>query len=146
LKLFISPHPNSYREDGSGSGGIWRVINAQARWLPELGVEIIDHQERADIVALHAGSLVETFNPVVVHNHGLYWTGDFPWRTEYWQYNASVIEALRRANEITTPSEWTALPIRRDMRKSPLVIPHGVNPDEFEPQSTNAGYSYRCCL
>lgn len=103
-------------------------------------MEITDHQERADVVAIHAGELTETFNPIVVHNHGLYWTGDFAWRTEYWQYNAAVIEALRRADAITTPSEWTALPIRRDMRKSPVVIPHGVNADEFEPQSTHAGY------
>jgi glycosyltransferase involved in cell wall biosynthesis len=140
VKVFINPHPREYQEDGKGSGGIWRVINAQARWLPEYGVEIADDEESADVVLIHAGSLVRTSKPIVAQSHGAYWTGDFEWPDHFWQYNGSVIEALRRGHKIITPSEWVAQPIRRDMRKNPIVIPHGVEFDEFGPQKDNAGY------
>jgi glycosyltransferase involved in cell wall biosynthesis len=134
LNLFISPHPSGYIEDGQGSGGIWRVINAQARWLPEHGIELADSEEAADVVCVHAGALVQTSKPLITVNHGLYWTHDLQWGREYWQYNVDVIEALREAHKIIVPSEWVAQPIRRDMRKSPAVIPHGIDVEQFEPQ------------
>jgi len=140
VKVFISPHPREYAEDGKGSGGIWRVINAQGRWLPEYGIEIADHEEDADVVMVHGGTLVRTDKPIITTNHGLYWTGDFEWTDEYWQFNGAVIEALRRAHTIIVPSEWIARPIRRDMRKNPVVIPHGVELDEFELQREHQGY------
>lgn len=139
MNLFISPSPSEYFEDGRGSGGIWRVINAQARWLPEYGIEIVDDESKADMVCVHAGALVQTGKPIVVVNHGLYWTGDFDWPREQWQWNIPVIEALREAHRIIVPSEWVAQPIKRDMRKVPVVIPHGIDFDEFDPQPNN-GY------
>lgn len=140
MKVFISPHPSTYNEDGRGSGGIWRVINAQARWLPESGVELVDDEADADVVNIHAGSLIDTAKPICTTNHGMYWTGDFEWDRHFWQYNGAVIEALRRATVITVPSEWVAYPIKRDMRKVPRVIQHGVNADEFEPQQGHNNY------
>jgi len=140
MKLFMSPHPREYREDGHGSGGIWRVINAQARWLPQYGIEIADSEEEADVVMVHAGMLVRTSKPYVVTHHGAYWSGDFEWTDSYWQFNGAVIEALRRAHTIIVPSEWIAQPIRRDMRKNPVVIPHGIEFDEFSPQQEHGGY------
>ena len=77
VKLFIKPHPSNFAEDGRGSGGIWRVINAQARHLPSYGWEIVDTIEDADVINIHAGMVVDTNKPIVVSNHGLYWTGDF---------------------------------------------------------------------
>jgi glycosyltransferase involved in cell wall biosynthesis len=134
LKLFISPHPTEYSEDGRGSGGIWRVINAQAKWLPEYGIEIVDSESDADVVCVHAGALVQTNKPLVTVNHGLYWTGDMDWAREQWQWNVPVIEALREAHKIITPSDWVAQSIRRDMKRSPVVIQHGVDLEDFEPQ------------
>jgi glycosyltransferase involved in cell wall biosynthesis len=135
MNLFINPHPDTYSEDGAGSGGIWRVINAQAHWLPEYGIDIVDSEEDADVVCVHAGALVQTNKPIVVTQHGLYWTGDdINWPRQQWQWNIPVIEALREAHKIITPSEWVAQSIRRDMKKSPVVIPHGIEFDEFEPQ------------
>jgi len=134
LKLYINPSPDNYSEDGAGSGGIWRVINAMARWLPEYGVEIVDDEQDADVVAIHAGALVQTDKPVVTINHGLYWTGDMDWPREQWQWNIPVIEALREAHKIIVPSEWVAQPIRRDMKRSPSVIPHGIDIEEFTPR------------
>jgi hypothetical protein len=57
MKLYISPHPNTYIEDGRGSGGIWRVIKAQEKHLLEYGVEIVDSPEEADVVNIHAQAI-----------------------------------------------------------------------------------------
>ena len=138
IKVHISPSPSDYHEDGTGSGGIWRIINAMAKWLPTYGVELVDTEAEADIVHIHAGALVATDKPIVQSLHGYYWTGDFAWDAEYWQYNAMVIEVSRRAAAILSPSEWVAYPVRRDLRKSPYVIPHGVEPD-FVP-TPHEGY------
>jgi len=140
MKVYINPHPNLYSEDGKGSGGIWRVILAQAKYLPSLGWDIADDPDDADLFIVHAGAVVDTNKPIVTCNHGLYWTGDFDWHEEYWQYNSAVIEALRRATKIITPSEWVAVPIRRDMRKNPVVIPHGIEFESIAPQIENGGY------
>lgn len=133
MKLYISPHPNTYVEDGTGSGGIWRVIKAQEKHLPQYGVEIVDSPEEADVVNIHAGALIDTRKPIVQSGHGYYWTGDFVWRDQYWHYNNLVIETSRRASRIIVPSQWVAYPIRRDMRMIPYVIPHGVDIELFEP-------------
>lgn len=138
MKVYVSPHPNEYAEDGSGSGGIWRIINAQAKWLPKYGVEIVDNQKDADLVHIHAGALIDTDKPIVQGLHGYYWTGDFLWGPEYWQYNANVIEVSRRASAILSPSEWISDSVRRDLRKSPVIIPHGVDPDLIPLE--NEGY------
>ena len=130
MKLCISPSPKSYREDG---GGIWQVIRAQARYLPTYNVDIVDTPEEADVVCIHAGALVETDKPIVTVNHGLYWTGDFEWEKEYWNYNAAVIEALRRAHDVIVPSEWIAQPIARDMRIDAHIIPHGIDLESLPP-------------
>ena len=140
MKAYISPHPGEYQEDGRGSGGIWRVINAQGRWLPEYGIEIINNPDEADVVVIHASALLETDKPIVTCCHGLYWTGDFEWPDRYWQFNASVIEALRRAHKVIVPSQWVAQPIQRDMRIDPIVIPHGIDIEAFPPATEYGGY------
>lgn len=140
MKLFIEPNPSTISEDGKGSGGIARVVTAQGRWLPEYGIDIVDKEPEADLVMIHAGSLIDTKKPLVAASHGIYWSGDFAWHHFFWEYNASVIETLRRACKIIVPSEWVAYPIKRDMRKVPAVIPHGIDFDEFKPQTSHEGY------
>jgi glycosyltransferase involved in cell wall biosynthesis len=140
VKVYISPHPSGYHEDGRGSGGIWRIINAQAAYLPECGVEIVDNPMEADVTNIHAGSLIDTYAPIVQSCHGYYWTGDFEWARKYWDFNTAVVEASRRAAEIIVPAEWVAVPIRRDMRKSPHIIQHGVTIEEFEPAEAHSDY------
>ena len=134
MKLFIIPRPDQYSEDGQGSGGIWRVIQAQGRWLPEFGVEIVDDPTKADVINTHAGMLIDIDTPLVVTNHGAYWTGDIEWPHGFWLENTAVIEALRRAHAVIVPSEWVAYPMRRDMRISPYVIPHGIDIDAVPEQ------------
>jgi glycosyltransferase involved in cell wall biosynthesis len=137
LKVFVNPSPIGAEQN---MGGIWRVIQAEGRWLPEHGIEIVDAEKDADVIHAHAGEVVDSGKPYVTSSHGLYWTGDMEWPAEYWQYNNPCIEALRRAWEIITPSEWVAQPIRRDMRKSPIVIPHGIDGSDYEPIRGHAGY------
>jgi glycosyltransferase involved in cell wall biosynthesis len=140
MNLYISPPPTEYQEDGRGSGGIWRIINAMARWLPTYGVNVVEDPGQADIAHIHAGALIDTGLPIVQSCHGYYWTGDFKWPRNYWEYNAAVIEVSRRASRILVPSEWVAYPIRRDMRKVPDIIPHGIDLEDFEVQKEHAGY------
>lgn len=140
MKLYISPPPSSYREDGRGSGGIWRVINAQGRWLPEYGVEIVDDLAAAEIVLVHGSMMIDSNLPWIAQNHGMYWTGDFEWSREFWQFNAPVIESLRRGHSVIVPSRWVAYPIMRDMLKTPFVIPHGVDFEDFEAQKDHDGF------
>jgi len=140
LRIYINPPPSAYAEDGRGSGGIWRVINAEARHLPDHGIEIVEDPNKADVVNIHAGMMINTLKPVVTNSHGLYWTAEQQWDRLYWGYNVECIEALRRANEIIVPSDWVAQPIRMDMKKSPWVIPHGIDPEEFTPQTECDGY------
>lgn len=141
MKLYINPSPCDYAEDGHGSGGIWRVVCAQGRWLPEYGIEIVDNPDDADVVNVHAGMVVDTGKPLVQSCHGYYWTGDaMAWGPEAWGWNNAVIEASRRAHRIIVPSEWVAVPIRRDMRCQPVVIPHGIDGDEFEPLAEHGDY------
>jgi len=137
MKLYISPSPIGAEQF---VGGIWRIIANQAKWLPEHGIEIVGDKNLAEVVAAHAGEIVDTDLPIVSHNHGLYWTGDMPWTPEYWGYNNNVIEGLRRAHAITVPSEWVANPIRRDMRVNPFVIPHGIDGDNFTPPTVHDEY------
>ena len=134
-KLYLAPP----LPRGRPSGGIERVLEAQARWLPEYDWQIVDSEQEADVVAVHAGVLVNTTRPLAVHNHGLYWTGDYEWSAEYWHYNADVIENLRRADVVTVPSAWVAHPLQRDMRLRPVIIPHGVNLEEWDV-GENGGY------
>ena len=140
IKVYIEPNPRLYVEDGTGGGGISRVNTALGKWLPAYDIEVVDSEQDADIVAIHAGSLINTNKPICSICHGLYWTGDFEWHTAFWQYNVSIIEALRRAVKVFVPSEWVAYPIRRDMRKEVVVIPHGIEFEEFEPQREHQGY------
>jgi glycosyltransferase involved in cell wall biosynthesis len=140
MKIYINPHPNLYEEDGRGSGGIWRVILAQAKYLPSLGWDIAEDPGEADLFIVHAGAIVDTNKPVVTTNHGLYWTGDFEWPAEHWGYNGIVTEALRRATKVVVPSDWIAYPIKKDMRISPVVIPHGIEFESIKPQKRNDGY------
>lgn len=140
MKLYIDPSPSTIGEDGVGSGGIARVVAAQGRWLFDYGIDVVNREQDADMVMLHAGNLIDTKKPIVAGCHGMYWSGDFAWNRDYWQYNISVIEVLRRACKIIVPSEWVAYPIKRDMRKVPAVIQHGVEFDEIMPQKQHQGY------
>lgn len=137
MKLHITTQFNS---EDKGEGGIRRIVEAQRRYLPQLGVEIVNSINEADVVCSHAGELPEVpvGKPWVVHCHGLYWA-DYNWQSWAYKLNRQVIEALRQADHVTAPSEWVAYALERGMWLRPTVLRHGVNLGDWQP-SRNEGY------
>lgn len=136
-KVLIWPRPT----EQPANHGIGRVVHAQYKHLPHYGIQLVDDPERADVVAIHAGK--NPFKRVeVLHAHGLYWTGDkgsgvyTQWHSDA---NKGIIDMARSACAITVPSEWVAMPFKRDMRISPHVIGHGIELGEWTP-GESAGY------
>lgn len=131
MKLYLAPHVSQIDQ----ATGIGRVVIAQHKYLPEFGIELVNDLESADVTAVHTQGF-GIYNPDVIHTHGLYWTGD-PGSGNYANWhdsiNKRIIEAIRRSRVVTVPSEWVAMPFKRDMRISPAVIGHGIDFDEWEP-------------
>ena len=69
MKLYLTPQYT--RPDTDGAGGIRRVVEAQMKYLPEHGIEIVQSPKEADVVNVHATEVVD--HPCVVLScHGLY--------------------------------------------------------------------------
>lgn len=136
MKVFITPN---YRHDDKGDGGIRRVTEAQIKYLPEYGIELVDKAEDADVVNVHATEVVDHPN-VVLSCHGLYWTED-DWGDIKWVKNANnlLIEGFRTAQHVTAPSRWVANVLQRGMLVNPTVIGHGINVSEWKPAQSR-GY------
>lgn len=139
INVHISPPIDTQRNDN----GVGRVIYAQHAYLPELGINLVGPDE-ADLIVCH----IEQGNMPrvdILTCHGLYWTGDpqsGTYQTWHHEANRRIIAAARRAWAITVPSAWVARPFQRDMRISPVVIGHGVEPvtEEAAAGRINRGY------
>lgn len=133
-KLAIVPF---FEGPDRGEGGIRRVVEAQNKYLPALGWSITRNLEDADIIATHAGNLIDipATKPFVSHCHGLYWYG-YDWERWALKMNRDVIRSMRRADVVTAPSEWVAQAIRRGSQLDPVVLYHGVDLADFEPAGT----------
>jgi len=129
MNVLIKPQINT---EDKGDGGIRRVIEAQIKYLPEYGINIVDTLDEADIIAVHAGEWVETNKPVVSHCHGLYWS-EYKWPEWADKLNKHVIESIRKADAVTAPCEWVANAIRRGFCINPSIIPHGVDCNYWTP-------------
>ena len=131
MKVYLAPHVSQI----DPATGIGRVVIAQHKYLADYDIELINDLENADVTAVHTQGF-GIFNPDIVHTHGLYWTGD-PGSGNYSNWhntiNKRIIESVRRARKITVPSDWVAMPFKRDMRISPVVIGHGIDVEEWEP-------------
>lgn len=120
-------------------GGIPRVVEAYAKYLPKFGIELVEPDATTyDLKAVHAGMTGGDCD--VAHLHGLYWTADYNADEWEWRVNARVIEACRNAKVITVPSAWVAEPFKRDMRLSPVVIPHGIDWQDWQHKYPTGGY------
>lgn len=137
MRLYLEPDFGR-NPDTEGDGGIRRVVEAQQRHLPALGIELVDSPSAADVVACHIAPLEPTARfleqrpqvPFIAHVHGLYW-GEYEWPNWALKANASVMEAVRQADVITAPTEWVAQAIRRNSMRQVAVIGHGVDLDEW---------------
>lgn len=137
MRVFIVP---TYRGQDRADGGIRRVCEAQERYLPQLGIDVTDNVDVADLIACHGTSLVERPGvPLVAHNHGLMW---HEYKFGAWgeDVNRAAIELLVRAQAITAPSHWVAHAITRGMLARPEVIYHGVDAHEWEHSEQHRGY------
>jgi glycosyltransferase involved in cell wall biosynthesis len=137
-KLFLLPN---FKGEDRGDGGIRRVVEAQRKWLPTMGWDLVEDQTQADVVATHAGVLVDVpaTTPMVSHCHGLYWYG---WEWERWalKLNRDVIKVMRRADVVTAPSKWVAYAIARGTNIDAPVLYHGVDPEDWEPSESPGNY------
>lgn len=131
MKVYIEP---KFSEQDSGEGGIRRVVEAQQRYLPQYGCEVVEEQAHADLIALHGGVVPDAREqrPVVVHSHGLYWAG-YDWGNWAHELNKRCIEAMRRADVVTAPSKWVAMALNRGMLLDTPVLYHGIDVDEWTP-------------
>jgi glycosyltransferase involved in cell wall biosynthesis len=135
MKLYLSPVQT---ESGNGIG---QVILAQRKYLPDYGFEFVDNPDEADLRAAHIWSPL--LNNEILHCHGMEWTGDRPgYEPWHGEANQAILETAKRAWAITVPSEWVAMPFKRDMRLSPTVIGHGLDLAEWKPKLQPADQMY----
>lgn len=126
MKLFLSP------VEYSPDNGIGQVLNAQHRYLPDYGIELVTDPNETDLRAAHIWSPL--INNEILMCHGLEWNGDQPgYEPWHGDANQAILETAKAAWAITVPSEWVAMPFKRDLRLSPTVIGHGLNLEEWEP-------------
>jgi len=128
LKVCIIP---AYAKPDRGEGGIRRVCEAQAKYLPEFGIEVVADVGQADVVNTHGVEICPRPDvPVLNSSHGLMWSR-YAWERWAHDINARVVEAMVVAQAHTAPSEWVANALRRSGLFYPTVVYHGVDPDEW---------------
>jgi len=134
--IFISP---TYTQPDKADGGIRRVSEALHKHLPEFGWTPVKEPKDADLINSHALDLIEGYEhiPVVQSSHGLMWHEYFGHTFDF--ANAQCVRALKRADAITAPSRWVAQAIQYGIACEPRVIPHGVDIEDWQPQ-THQGY------
>lgn len=115
-----------------GDGGIRRVVEAQRKYLPDYGIEVVT--DSPDIVAVHGGLGSKIPEPTVAHCHGLYWS-DYYWSNWAHELNRFVIASMRVAEKVTSPSKWVAKILQRGMWIDPTVIYHGIDANDWLPAS-----------
>jgi glycosyltransferase involved in cell wall biosynthesis len=141
LKVHIWPH---FEGEDKGDGGVRRVVEAQKRYLPQFGIQIVNTPEEADVIACHMEMPKPWYNlypdkPVVAHCHGLYWD-DFQWDNWAIAANEKVMNLLRTADAITAPSDWVANAISRATSRPAITVHHGVDSAEWDAADDNLGY------
>jgi glycosyltransferase involved in cell wall biosynthesis len=135
IKVLMIP---TLRDFQSEESGIKRVVESYHKYANNHGIKFVDCKpddyDSYDVFAVHAGSYrkLPDKKPIVAHLHGLYWTDDYDAAAWEWAVNASVIATIRRADIITVPSDWVAETIRRDARIDPVIIPHGIEWEEWQ--------------
>lgn len=132
MKVYITPR---WQKPDKADGGIRRVVEAQEALLPQFGVELVADPRLADVIATHGSARVDIHDkPIVSHGHGLYWDR-YDWGDSYQEVNRQVAAAMSQAVAHTAPSKWVAHALTRGMLVYPEVIYHGVDPDEWQPDT-----------
>lgn len=143
-KLLILP---GFDNADKGDGGIRRVVEAQKRYLPKYGYEILSSKgldprivaEHADLVALHGGAWLDVDRPKVNHCHGLYWQ-EYEWPVWAHEMNKEVVASIRQCEASTSPSNWVSRILARGMMIDSKVLYHGIEPKEWKA-GNKSGYA-----
>lgn len=140
MKVYLWPF---FSEEDKGDGGVRRVVEAQRKYLPEQGIEIVDDPEQADVLACHISApsnILTRFpdKPLVAHCHGLYWS-EYDWSEWAIRANKDVMDLIRVADFVTAPSEWVAQTIRRHTLRKTETVYHGIDTEAWIP-GENKGY------
>ena len=137
LKLYIA---TQFSGEDNGDGGIRRIVEAQRHYLPKMGIKVVPTMQEADLICSHAGDVLDCpiDKPWVVHCQGLYWA-DNEWADWSYKLNRLVIEAMRRADHVTTGSEWVSYILKRGMWLRPTVLKYGIDPNLWST-GENGGY------
>jgi glycosyltransferase involved in cell wall biosynthesis len=131
MKISIFPR---FDTPDRGEGGIRRVVEAQYKYLPNLGFKIVDSIEEADLIITHGVYPLEhkLDKPWVYHCHGAYWN-DYDWHKWNLAANKTVVNCAIHANIATSPSEWVARILRRGLWIESPVLYSGIEPTEWTP-------------
>ncbi|GAG97772.1 unnamed protein product, partial [marine sediment metagenome] len=114
---------------GDNVGGIHTVVRAYAKILPQYDIQLVHPDAESDILVRHAGMGGGACDVAMLH--GIYFTGDYRAAKNEWRANHYVISGIRRAKIVTVPSPWVAETLRRDFRLDPVILPHGIFPEEW---------------
>lgn len=137
LDVLMYPSPDRIRE---ANDGISQVVTNYGKYSEQHGFRYVGEGEPHDIVAVHAGMMAGAGKNLVSHCHGLYWTGDRQGETWERKANKNVIASLRQAKIITVPSSWVGETIARDMHVQPVVVPHGINLEDWQDVAGSGNY------
>ncbi len=137
MKLYLEP---IYNKDNNANGGILRVLEAQHKYLPEFGIEIVTDPMEADVQAAHVIGTPKNPNiPFVLQNHGLMWR-EYHFGEWAENVNGQIVDSMRQADVITAPSEWVKYAISRGIYHDIRVVYHGVDVDEWQPVGEHSNY------
>lgn len=133
-KVYCMPTIEQAMQDDSNS--INQIVLRIAKHLSEFGWIVVSNPDEADIIVAHAGQTHNANHHCdVAHCHGLYPTYHFSEPKWHFAANINVIENLRHARVVTTPSTWVADILRRDMNIAPVVVNWAIERDEFVSQN-----------
>jgi glycosyltransferase involved in cell wall biosynthesis len=137
MKVFITPQ---FTHEERADGGIRRVVDAQIKYLPHYGWDVVSGSEEADVIACHGSTFhIRPDRPMVAHCHGLYWDS---YRWDGWGHdvNRMVARVLSAAIAHTAPSKWVNTAMRRGMMIYPRTIYHGVDLNDWKVEKDHGDY------
>lgn len=122
------------------NGGIRRVVEAQHKYLPEFGIELVSDPMAAEVEAAHViGAPQNPDAAFVAHNHGMMWSeyNFSPWAEKI---NADIVSTIQQSFYTTVPSEWVKRAIARGMYKELVTVYHGIDTSEWQPTGETSKY------
>lgn len=135
MKIFIDPNPEKC---ANRSGGVNNVVCSTAAHLMLRGFEIVRNAKDADVTIGHAlANALDHYD--IAYTHGLYPTNDYEWEHKYKSINNIIFRNILRAKRVVTCSEWTADIIKWYFHINPVVIPNGLDLNDYKPSGNKNG-------